>query len=287
MSVVAIPNISEGRRTAVIDACIRRMTAEGPRVLDVHSDPVHDRTVLTVHGEDLVAAMASLADEARRRIDLTVQRGLHPRVGALDVCPFVPIDDAGPPVELARRAGAAIHAACGAPVYFYGSAAFREETRELPDIRSGGLARLRRRARDDLPPDIGGPEIDPHTGAICVGARMTLIAFNVMIAGPVEVANGVARAIRAKNHGLIGVRALGIEIGPDVAQVSMNLTDPDRVGVEEVFEAVGREARRAGVDIRATELVGLVPERHLPPPDAEAARLLVEPGRSLEAALTG
>ncbi|HYI43943.1 MAG TPA: glutamate formimidoyltransferase [Actinomycetota bacterium] len=285
MAVLAIPNVSEGTDQALIEGLAGTVRDAGAAVLDIHSDPTHNRSVLTVSGDtSLVNAMARLAVHAANTIDLSLQRGVHPRLGALDVCPFVPhegsLDDA---VKMAEAAARAIHEASGIPVYLYGRASRRPQRLELPDLRRGGLEALIDRAAKGFSPD-HGTTIDPRAGVVCVGARNTLIAFNVNLDGDVAEARAIARAVRASNGGFPGVRALGLPLG-DKTQVSMNLVDPDETGIDRAFSAVEKEANELGVEIVSTELVGLVPERYLPHPDAKAARLLVEPGRSLEAAL--
>jgi glutamate formiminotransferase len=285
MAVLAIPNVSEGTDHALIQGLMDTVREAGASVLDVHSDPNHNRSVFTVSGDaSLPTAMARLAERAAATIDLSLQEGVHPRLGALDVCPFVPhessIDEA---VKMAEMAAAAIHEAAGLPVYLYGAASRRSQTLELPDLRKGGLEALIDRAGNGFSPDYG-TTIDPRTGVVCVGARNTLIAFNVNLKGGVAGARAIARAVRASSGGLPGVRALGLPLG-DGTQVSMNLVDPDTSGIDKAFSAVELEANELGIEIVSTELVGLVPERYLPHPNAKAARLLVEPGRSLEAAL--
>ncbi|MDQ3941065.1 MAG: glutamate formimidoyltransferase [Actinomycetota bacterium] len=287
MTLVAIPNVSEGRDRRTIKRLTHVVTARGARILDLHSDVDHGRSVLTLAGEGdaLVAAATALAREAASSIDLTEHEGVHPRTGALDICPFVPHDvPMNEAVEVAHSAGAAIGAA-GIPVYFYGAAARRAETRELPALRRGGLAGLLKRAREGLLPDEGPDEIDPRTGVVCVGARDPLIAFNVWLRGSLETARTIANVVRAEK-GRAGVRALAFELpSRGLTQLSMNLTDPAATGVEAAYESVERAAREHDATVVATELVGLVPQRYLPGPDAEAAGLLIEPGRSLEAEL--
>ena len=279
MSVIWIPNVSEGRDPGVIGALVEAVAGEGVRVLDLHSDGHHHRSVITATGEreGLVRASASLAERASQLIDLRSHEGEHPRVGALDVCPFVPhgsgMDIA---VEVAVTAARAINDRTGIPVYLYGEAS--ERHLQLPDIRRGGLKALAERI-DELPPDHGGEPIDPARGVVCVGARGPLIAFNVWLDGGLDAARSIARAIRGPV-----VRALGMQIGSQT-QVSMNLVDPAQVGIDEVFDRIEIEARSSGASVSATEIVGLVPERFLPSPDAKAARLLREPGRSLESEL--
>jgi glutamate formiminotransferase len=284
MPLLTIPNVSEGRDELVVSQLSRSLEAAGSRVLDVHSDPSHNRSVFTVTGH-LVQGIAGLAEAAATLIDLRAHAGAHPRVGVLDVCPVVPHEDSmAAAVETARAAGEEIAERAGLPVYFYDHAA--REPRSLPEIRAGGLPALIERARSGFSPDVGPREIDPRAGVVCVGARDVLIAFNVWIEGDVEAARTIADAVRERDGGLPGVRALGLEMEGGRAQVSMNLTAPDRTGIEAAFAAVAGEARRLGGSVVRTELVGLVPERYLPPPDAEAARLFIEPGRSLESVLS-
>jgi glutamate formiminotransferase len=283
MSLLAIPNVSEGRDPAVVDALVVAAGSAGAHVLDVHTDPVHNRSVLTMSGneEQLPRSLMALATTARQRIDLTLHEGAHPRLGVLDVCPLVPHGE-----SMTRPRGAALHTAellgaAGFPVYLYGASALSPGTRELPDIRKGGLAAVIERA-NERPPDLGPRVIDPRTGVVCVGARPTLIAFNVWIACDVRLAREIARDIRGRD----GIRALGIRIDEGSSQVSMNLTRPDSCDVEGAFERVRSRAVDHGAQVIATEVVGLVPQRYLPNPDAEAARLLIAPGRSLESVLT-
>ncbi|HEX2294533.1 MAG TPA: glutamate formiminotransferase [Actinomycetota bacterium] len=283
--LVAVPNVSEGRDAAVVARLRASVEDAGARVLDVHSDPVHNRSVVTAAAEPatLIDAMVGLAREAQS-IDLSRHTGVHPRLGVLDVCPFV-VDGrlAREVVDVARAAGRAIAARAGIPVYLYALAATRPECERLPDLRRGGLQALAKRSAGDLPPDFGPPTIDPRVGVTCVGARGVLIAFNVWLRADAATARGIAAEVRAE-LGAAGVRALGLDAGDGLAQVSMNLTEPARAGIEEAFAAVAARARAA---VHATELVGLPPERFMPDPDAEAARLLLEPGRSLERVLAG
>lgn len=282
MSVIWIPNVSEGRNERVIGGLVDAVSGEGVRVLDVHSDVSHNRSVITATGNDdaLVAGAVALAHRAKELIDLRRHHGTHPRVGVLDVCPFVPSDVMmSVAVQIARTCAEGIAHEAQIPVYLYGEAAQRPETRSLPDIRRRGLEALIQRA-DDLPPDAGPREIDPRTGVVCVGARGPLIAFNVWLDASLDTARGVARIVRSAS-----VRALGMQMDSGETQVSMNLIDPERTGIDDVVSQIeGSLADREG-RIVATEIVGLVPERFLPNPDAKAARLLREPGRSLESEL--
>jgi glutamate formiminotransferase len=286
MTLIAVPNVSEGSDLRIIHMLATTIKGRGARVLDIHADADHGRSVFTVAGEppELVAAMTALALGAAT-IDLTEQKGAHPRLGSLDVLPFVPheatMDEA---VTAAHSAGAAI-AERGFSVYYYGVAARREETRHLPALRKGGLGRLIMRAMTDLPPDAGPVEIDPRRGVICIGARDVLIAFNVFVDCDMDTARRVATSVRDE-LGERGVRALAFDLsGAGRRQVSMNLTEPQKAGIEDAFGAVRDAVAAAGGRVVGTEIVGLVPERFQPNPDAEAARLLIEPGRSLESAL--
>ena len=286
MPFLAVPNVSEGRDQGWIRGVIHTLRTFGISVLDVHSDEVHHRSVFTLagSGETLDPALTQLA-EMSLGIDLEHHEGVHPRLGALDVCPIVPLDaPMSQAVALAHEVGLSINERTGLPVFFYGEAAFREETRELRDIRRGGLGRLAERARHDLPPDIGGG-IDPARGVVCVGARETLIAFNVNIKCDLDVARSVAAAVRESGGGLAGVRALAFPVDGKTSQVSMNLTQPGSAGMDDSFEAILQSARSASVEVVGCEVVGLVPERFLPDPTKQVARLLKQPGPCLEARL--
>lgn len=281
MTLIAVPNVSDG---ADAIRFVHPIEAAGARVLDVHADPVHNRSVITATAPStvLVDAMADLA-VAALVIDLTRHSGVHPRLGGLDVCPIVPHGEPmSSAVEVARATGRHIADRAGLPVYLYGKAAQRPETEALPDLRRGGLAGLIERCEQGLMPDLGPRRIDPRRGVVCVGARDVLIAFNVWIAGDVRAAAAVAAEVRSPD-----VRALGLEMREGLAQVSMNLTAPHRVGIEQAFASVAESCERLGGEVTATEIVGLVPERLLPRPETQAARLLMQPGRSLESALSG
>lgn len=285
MPLIAIPNISTAGGEE-LDRAVQAVTGTGTRLIDVHSDRVHNRTVLTCAAPSpgvLQQAMVHLA-RACTAIDLTRHRGVHPRLGALDVCSFVPHGSAMQEAVTAARATAAeIGAEAGVPVYLYGAAALRPQTRELPELRRGGLERLTARAAGELPPDAGPATIDPRVGVVCVGARGPLVAFNVWIAASAIEAQKIASEVRERGS----VRALGLQSDEGRSQVSMNLIDPARRGIDEVFQKIEWHAARLGVELIGTEIVGVPPARFMPGPDAAAARLLIEPGRSLESALAG
>jgi glutamate formiminotransferase len=278
MTLLAVPNVSEGRDPTRIAHLVGVTEARGARVLDIHSDASHHRSVLTLTApvEELINACTALA-VAASAIDLRTHHGVHPRLGGLDVCPIVPHQaDMKEAVEAARSLAQRIGSESALPVYLYGNAASRDASRELPDLRRGGLATLAVRARRDLPPDAGPQEVDPARGVVCVGARGPLIAFNVWLDADIDVTRELARQVRSP-----AVRALGLAV-EGATQVSMNLVQPVTVGIEEAFEGVRSGADVLGARVTATEIVGLVERRFLPPPDATVTRLLLEPGHCLE-----
>ena len=274
-----VPNLSEGRRRDVIDACVDAASTGGVRVLDVSSDPDHNRTVLTLLGEagDLVEAVRRLAALGIERIDLAGHAGVHPFLGALDVAPFVPLEADRMPaaVHAARRAADAL-AELDLPVFLYGEAASNPNRAALADHRRGGLARLgERMASGDWPPDRGPCRPHPTGGAVCVGARQPLVAFNLLLdTDRTAAAKRIAASLRESGGGPPGVRALGfyLESGGR-AQVSVNLTDCDRTSLLDVVRYADALAEAAGVRVVETELVGLAPRRVLPQGGAEALRL--------------
>ena len=264
----AVPNFSEGRDKARISRIADSVRSTlGVRVLDLHSDPDHDRSVLTFVGaaEPILRASVELARACAREIDLAAQSGVHPRMGSLDVLPFVPL---GPPlseatledaVHLARLAGEAI-GSLGLPVYLYAAAASAPHRENLAEVRRGGYSGLLARADDALwRPDYGPKKLPPRSGAVAVGARPFLVAFNAYLdTDDVEVARAVAGEVRDRDGGLPGVKALGLRVGGR-AQVSMNLTDLGQTSVPVALEAVRRSAERIGARVESTELVGLMP----------------------------
>lgn len=286
LDVVAVPNVSEGRDGVRIQELARAVRRGGARVLDMHSDPWHNRSVFTVAAEpgEIATSMAGLA-VAARDIDLRRHVGVHPRLGGLDVCPVVAFRiDLAEATAIALATARAVAARAQLPVYLYGAAARRPETRELPDLRRGGLGQLAARARAGLTPDLGPSTVELRRGVVCVGARGPLIAFNVWLECRRELAQRIASEVRSSGGGPPAVRALGVRVG-DRSQVSMNLIDPAVTGIDTAFEAVAARARTYDVPVVATEIVGLVPARHRPRPDKQAARLLTTPGRTLESAL--
>jgi glutamate formiminotransferase len=268
--VECVPNFSEGRDPAKIDAIVAAVRSAGALVLDRTSDGDHHRSVLTFAAPAGVVEEAAFraVREAAAAIDLRAHSGVHPRIGAADVVPFVPLhgvtlDDCA---AIARQTGRRIWEELQIPVYLYEAAALRPECFNLAEIRH---------ARPPLHPDFGGPERHYSAGAVVVGARKFLIAFNVNLAtSDVAVARRIARAVRASSGGLPAVKAMGVLLASrNLAQVSMNLTDFEHTGVRAAFEAVCLEAARHGVGIAGSELIGLIPQEALDPADLPLLRI--------------
>ena len=260
----AVPNISEGRDREKIGRIVAAVqTVPGVRVLDLHSDPDHNRSVITMAGEEepLVEAAVTLARACAEEINLSEQTGVHPRMGALDVFPFVPLQDATleDAARLAHQAGEKI-GALGFAVYLYESAATAPHRRNLADVRRGGYKGVAERISDPAwTPDYGPAKLSPSLGAVAVGARPFLVAFNAFLdTGDVSVAREIAGKVRERDGGLPGLKALGLEVGGK-AQVSMNLTDLEKTSLPEALEAVRCEAAGRGASVESTELVGLLP----------------------------
>lgn len=264
--VECVPNFSEGRRRDVIDAIadeVRR--TPGVRLLDVQADESHNRCVVTFVGPPEAARAAALAASTRavELIDMNSHRGEHPRLGAIDVIPFIPIsgvtmDDA---VATAQALGHEIWDRLRVPVFFYAEAATRPERRRLPDIRKGEYEGLAAKLADPAwMPDAGEAKPHPTAGATVVGARRPLIAFNINLStDDIEVAKKIARAVRESSGGLAAVQAMGVKSESGKAQVSMNLVDFTQTPVQRAFEVVKEEAAHYGVTILESEVVGLLP----------------------------
>ncbi|HJQ28409.1 MAG TPA: glutamate formimidoyltransferase [Rubrobacter sp.] len=260
----AVPNFSEGRDDARISRIVDHVGAvPGVRVLGLHSDPDHNRSVLTLAGEEdaVLAGAVALAEACAAELDLTAQSGEHPRMGVLDVLPFVPLEGATmeDTVRLARRVGESL-GSLGFPVFLYGAAATAPHRRNLPEVRRGGYEGVASRLEDSMwKPDYGPTTLDPQKGAVAVGARPFLVAFNAFLdTDDVEVARAVARQVRESGGGLRAVRALGFSVGGK-AQVSMNLTDLGETPIPAALEAVRSAAGELGANVESTELVGLAP----------------------------
>jgi glutamate formiminotransferase len=268
--VECIPNISEGRRQDVIDACGGAITTAGARLLDVKPDASHNRTVFTFAGEPAAvhAAVLALFDTAIAAIDLRQHSGEHPRMGAVDVVPFVPIEGVTMTdcVAMAREAGAAVATRHALPIYLYEEAASQPSRRNLEDVRRGEFEGLAAKmATPGWQPDFGPSQPHPSAGASVFGARMPLIAYNINLAtSRLDVAKKIATAVRHSSGGLRFVKAMGIDLGDrDIVQVSMNLTNYEKTPVFRVFELVRREAARYGVAVLESEIVGLIPQAAL------------------------
>ncbi len=266
--VESVPNVSEGRDRAVIEALASAL-GEVPtvRLLDVQSDPDHHRTVFTVVGDpDGVAdAILRLFSAALPRIDLRRHRGEHPRMGAVDVVPFVPVRGVtmADCVDLARRVGQEVWERFRVPVYLYEEAATRPHCRDLAQIRRGEFEGFTAKIREEeWAPDFGERAVHPTAGVTAIGAREFLIAFNVNLGtADLSVAKAIARAVRGSSGGLRYVKALGLSLDErGIVQVSMNLTNYKKTPLLRALELVRSEARRFGVPIVGTEIVGLVPE---------------------------
>ena len=268
--VECVPNVSEGHDPAIVERLAATICHAGARLANVHTDPDHHRSVFSfLGGPDVVRTAAlALAADVLAAVDLRNHRGSHPRIGALDVLPFVPLDGITMDhvVALARNVGRALAERHDVPVYFYGHAAIREQHRRLPDVRRGGYEALAARlATPDGEPDAGPARFDPRRGAILVGARDVLVAYNVWLESTkLDVARAIARAVREASGGLPAVQALAVPLtSRGVVQVSMNLLDYRVTPIPVAFDTVAREAERHGIAIQRGELVGLAPRAAL------------------------
>jgi glutamate formiminotransferase / formiminotetrahydrofolate cyclodeaminase len=270
--IECVPNFSEGRVPARVDAIVSAMReVPGVFLLDSESDADHNRSVITLAGEPEAVAEAALRGigKAAELIDLNHQSGAHPRVGATDVVPFVPIEGVTLEecVTLSKKVGREIWERYKIPVYFYEAAAQKSERVNLENIRKGQFEGLREEVlrNPDRAPDIGEPRLHPTAGATVVGARKFLIAYNINLNTPdVEIAKRIAKTIRYSNGGLRYVKSMGVDLrARSLAQVSINLTDFEQTPIHRVFEMVKREAERYGVGVVGSEIVGLIPKRAL------------------------
>ena len=287
--IECVANFSEGRRGAIIERIVESIAGvPGASVLAYESDVDHNRAVVTFVGAPAYVSDAAFAGIARAAelIDLDQHHGQHPRIGAADVVPFVPLRGADMEecVRLARRLGARVGAELRLPVFLYEHAALQETNRNLADIRRGGYESLKRRITtgDSPQPDFGPRALGPAGGCV-IGARDLLIAFNVFLStDDVTFAKGIARSIRASSGGLPHVKALGLRVRGQ-AQVSMNLSNYRVTSIPRVVSAIEQEARRIGVHIDSSQIIGLIPGDALSA--AEAEQLRVEnysPARILE-----
>jgi glutamate formiminotransferase len=262
--IECVANFSEGRDAeivAAIEGAVRSVA--GVRILRSEMDTDHNRSVITFAGPPDAVAESALRGIgiAVERIDLRKHAGVHPRMGAADVVPFVPLEGAtlADCVAIARRTGQEVWERFNVPVYFYEAAALSPDRRLLENCRRGGFETPR------IAPDVGGPALHPSAGACIIGARKLLIAFNVNLkTDDVRVAREIARKIRASSGGMPFVKALGLSLaGRGLVQVSMNLTDFEQTPLHVVFDAVVREAAARGVGIAGSEIIGLIPKKAL------------------------
>jgi glutamate formiminotransferase len=277
-----VPNFSEGISPEIVRQIVQSMRIEGVRLLDFSRDADHNRSVVTIAGAPAAVVEAAIlaAGKAAQLIDLTRQTGVHPRIGAADVIPFVPVSGItlAEAAVLARQAGLQIWRRFGVPVYFYGAAAARPDRMQLEDVRRGQFEGLREAALKDSArrPDVGGPELHATAGASAVGARTFLIAYNIYLAPGADIshARAIAREVRASSGGMQGVKALGL-LANGRPQVSMNITDFRLTPMHSVFANLELVAREHGASIAEGELIGLIPEAAY---DANAAWVRCIPG---------
>ena len=267
--VECVPNFSEGRDAAKVDAIVEAMKVPGVYLLDREMDADHNRCVITLVGEREAIEEAAIrgVGKAAELIDLTTHQGAHPRMGAADVVPFIPIDGVtvADCVAMAKRVGAEIWSRFGVPVYLYEAAATRPERANLEYIRKGQFEGIRAEIATNPArlPDFGEAALHPTAGATVVGARKALVAYNVFLNTPdVEIAKKIAKAVRFSSGGLRFVKGAGVLVR-GMAQVSMNLTDFEQTPIHRVFELVKREAARYGVQPVSSEIVGLIPKAAL------------------------
>ena len=290
--IECIPNFSEGRDLAVLDRIAEAIaSAEGVMLLDRTHDVDHNRSVFTFVGDPggIEGALTKAAAVAVEAIDLRRHTGVHPRIGAIDVIPFVPLDGSTRQecVALADRVAGVLWQRFAVPSYFYGEAARSDDRRRLENIRRGGFEALIEALPGDAArrPDTGGPRLHPSAGATAIGVRKFLIAFNINLAtADVSIAKQIAKTIRESSGGLPAVKALGLALpSRGLAQVSMNLTDFERTSLYEVFGCVKHEAERLGTHVAGSEIIGLVPQRAI---EIAAERFLMienfDPGTVLE-----
>jgi glutamate formiminotransferase len=264
--VECVPNFSEGCDARKVEAIVASMCVEGVHLLDWSMDADHNRSVVTLAGEPAAIVEAAIrgVGKAVDLIDLTRQHGVHPRIGAADVIPFVPIS--GIKLEhcvlLARQAGLEIWRRFGVPVFFYEAAAARPDRANLEDLRKGQFEGLQEAVRKEAArrPDLGGPGLHPTAGACAVGARKFLVAYNIYFgSNDVAAARSIAREIRAASGGLKGVKAMGV-LAHGRAQLSMNITDFEATPISQVYRTVSNLAARYKVDLAEGEVIGLIPE---------------------------
>ena len=298
--IECVPNFSEGTDAAKVAQIVGAMQVDGVRLLDWSMDTAHNRSVVTIAGPPAAVVESAVrgVGRAAQLIDLTRQNGVHPRIGAGDVVPFVPVRgfSLAQCAMLARQAGMEIWRRHGIPVYFYEAAAARPDRVNLEDVRRGQFEGLRDSVAKDAQrrPDVGGPDLHRTAGATAVGARQFLIAYNIFLAAPkvsvdavlpavaqqeIAAARAIARAIRASAGGLHGVKAIGVSVSGR-AQVSMNITDFRATPMKQIHAAVRELARNHGAVATAGEIIGLIPQEAY---DADAEWIREIPGFDPEA----
>src|SRR5579884_2137960 len=267
--IECVPNFSEGRDRAKVDAIVESMRVDAVYLLDREMDADNNRCVLTIAGDRKPVMEAAIRGVCRAAelIDLTQRQSAHQRLGAADVVPFIPIEGVtlADCFAMSRHVGEQIVQRCGVPVYFYEAAALRPERTNLEDVRRGQFEGIREECRTNEArrPDLGGPQIHPTAGAVIVGARKFLVAFNVYLnTADVEIAKKIGKAVRFSSGGLRYVKGMGVSVR-GMAQVSMNLTDFEQTPIARVFEYVKREAARYGAMPASSEIVGLIPKKAL------------------------
>lgn len=269
--IECVPNFSEGCNHETLKAIAREFQSfSAIRLVDFSGDVDHNRSVYTVLGrpDDVLEAMLAAAGLALKLIDMCRQTGVHPRLGSVDVVPFVPLAEAGikDAVDVAHRFGENLNKMFGVPVYFYGEAALIACRRELADVRRGGYESLEEKMScPDDAPDVGNPVFNECYGATAVGARMPLVAYNINLAADdLRLARKIASQIREKNGGMKHVRAIGVTLkSRNIAQVSMNLTNYRETPLKPVYDVVEKLALERGVGILESELIGLIPRAAL------------------------
>jgi glutamate formiminotransferase / 5-formyltetrahydrofolate cyclo-ligase len=269
--IECVPNFSEGRNQETIDALAQAISrTAGVKLLDVSADVDHNRCVLTFMAspERIIDGALAVAEEALRRIDLRHHEGIHPRIGAVDVVPFIPFAEASmaEAVAVAHRFGREFAKKTGVPVYFYGEAALQASRRQLPDIRRGGYEGLEAKLKEpDWYPDAGEPVFHDQWGATAVGARIPLVAFNVNLdSTDLTLAREIACAVRESSGGFPAVKAIGLFLATkNKVQVSMNLTDYRQTSLRTAYDFIKKQARSRGVDVLHSELIGLLPREAL------------------------
>ena len=269
--IESIPNISEGRNQEVIEACVDQIrTTAGCTLLNYSSDPNHNRTVITYIGDakGVEEASVKLAKKAVELIDLTRHTGEHPRMGCVDVMPFVPIKDATNEecIELSKTVGRRIAEEADLPVFLYEMSAQKPARKNLATIRKGQFEGMSEKVKDpEWEPDFGGARIHPTGGVVAVGARPPLVAYNLNLnTSDVQIAKNIAKIIREKDGGLANVKAMGFMLEDrNIAQVSINMTDYRVTPIYRVTELVKAEAKRYGVKVIGSEVIGLCPMKAL------------------------